>query len=129
MNINDLFVVAARKKFRFDSTKGQLQVEDLYDSSLLALDAIAITLDEKIQKAGRKSFVAKKSVSTGDDESKLEIVKFVIETKQAEEDARKTKAADESQKTFLKDLLQKKNMEKLESLSPEEIQKQLDQLG
>jgi len=129
MNINDLFVVAARKKFRFDSTKGQLQVEDLYDSSLLALDAIAITLDEKIQKAGRKSFVAKKSVSTGDDESKLEIVKFVIETKQAEAEALKTKQANESQKTFLKDLLQKKNMEKLESLSPEEIQKQLDQLG
>ena len=129
MNINDLFVVAARKKFRFDSTKGQLQVEDLFDFPLNSLDTIAIALDEKIQKAGRKSFVAKKSVSTGDDESKLEIVKFVIETKQAEEDSRKTKAANESQKTFLKDLLQKKNMEKLESLSPEEIQKQLDQLG
>lgn len=129
MNIDNLLVVAARKKFRFDSTKGQLQVEDLFDLPLNSLDTIAVALDEKIQKAGRKSFVAKKSVSTGDDESKLEIVKFVIETKQTEAEIRKTKEANESQRVFLKGLLEKKNMEKLESLSPEEIQKQLDQLG
>jgi len=128
-NTNELFVLAARKKYRFESGRGSVSVEDLFDLSLAALDNVAVALDEKIQKAGRKSFIAKLSRSTGDDENRLEIVKFVIETLQAEADARKTRAEKENQKAFLKGLLEKKQLEQLEGLSAEEIQKQLDQLG
>ncbi len=128
MSNNALFITAARKKYRFDSSKGQINAEDLFDCNLSALDSIAVALDDKIQKAGRKSFVGKKLSSTGDDENKLEIVKFVIETKQAEEDARKVRAEKQTQKEFLTKLLQQKKMEQLESLSAEDIQKQLDSL-
>ncbi len=128
MSNNTLFITAARKKYRFDSSKGQINAEDLFDCNLWALDSIAVALDDKIQKAGRKSFVGKKLSSTGDDENKLEIVKFVIETKQAEEDARKVRAEKQTQKEFLTKLLQQKKMEQLESLSAEDIQKQLDSL-
>ncbi len=125
---NELFVTASRKKYRFDSTRGQLNTEDLFDLSLTALDAVAVALDDKIQKAGRKSFVGKRTAATGDDENKLEIVKSVIEFKQTEDEARKTRVAKDSQKAFLSSLLEKKQMEKMESLSEEEIQKQLASL-
>lgn len=125
IDIANLFVVAARKKFRFESTKGMLTVEDLFDMNLTALDNIALVLDEKIQKLGRKSFIQKKATSTTEIESQLEIVKFVIETKQTEAEESKARAAKEAQRAFLLSLKEKKQMEKLESLSLEDIDKQL----
>ncbi len=126
---NELFILAAKRKYRFESGRGSVSVEDLFDLNLTTLDTVAVALDDKIQKAGRKSFIGKRSASTGDDENRLEIVKFVIEHLQTEAEARKTRADKENQKTFLKGLLEKKQMEQLEGLSVEEIQKQLDQLS
>ena len=126
---NDMFIQASRDKFRFESAKGSLTTEDLWDLNLTSLDAVAIALDEKIQKLGRKSFVEKRTTSTSELSTKLEIVKFVIETKQAEAEERKLKAEKASQKEFLKTLLERKKMAQLEGLSVEDIQKQLEQLG
>ena len=124
-NIGNLFVIAARKKFRFDSTKGQLTIEDIFDLNLTSLDSIAVNLDEKIQKLGRKSFVQKKAASTSDFEDQLEIVKFIIETKQAEAEESKIRLAKAAQRAFLLNLKEKKQMEQLEGLSLEDIEKQL----
>jgi hypothetical protein len=123
--INELFVIAARKKFRFSSTKGELNVEDLFDLNLNFLDSIAVALDEKIQKAGRKSFVQKRAASTTDFEIQLEIVKFVIESKQAEIEERKAREAKAAKREFLLNLKQKKEMDQLEGLSLADIEKQL----
>ena len=128
-NTNNMFIKASREKMRFESGRGSVSVEDLWDFNLSALDNIAVSLDEKIQKAGRKSFVDKRTPSTSAAVTQLEIVKFVIETKQAEDEARKTRAEKAGQKDFLKSLLEKKRMEQLEGLSAEEIQKQIDSLG
>lgn len=124
-NIANLFITAARKQFRFESTKGMLTIEDLFVLSLTALDSIAVALDEKIQKLGRKSFVQKKAASTSDFEDQLEIVKFIIETKQAEVEESKVRLAKSAQRAFLLNLKEKKQMEQLEGLSLEDIEKQL----
>ena len=44
---NALFVTAARKKFRFETSKGGLNTEDLFDLSLESLDAIAVNSKEE----------------------------------------------------------------------------------
>jgi len=128
-NTDNMFTTASREKYRFPSTRGEISSEDLWDLSLNSLDTVAIALDERIQKLGRKSFVEKRTNSTSELSTKLEIVKFVIETKQTEAEERKTKAEKASQKEFLKSLLEKKKMAQLEGLSVEDIQKQLEQLG
>jgi hypothetical protein len=125
---NALFVTAARKKFRFETSKGGLNTEDLFDLSLESLDAIAVNLDKKVESGGKKSFIGKRDTSTSENESKLEIVKFVIQTKLEEAEARKNRAEKASQKEFLASLLEKKRMAQLEGLSIEEIQKQIDAL-
>lgn len=125
---NTLFITASRKKFRFETAKGLLSAEDLWDLNLNSLDAIAVALDDKIQKLGRKSFVAKRAASTSDLNDQLEILKFVIGTKIAEDEQKKVKADKESQKAFLNTLLEKKKTEQMEGLSVEEIQKQLASL-
>lgn len=126
---NTLFIAASRKKFRFETSKGLLSTEDLWDLNLNSLDTIAVALDEKIQKLGRKSFVAKRAASTSTLNDQLEVVKFVIETKIAEDEQKKVKADKESQKAFLNTLLEKKKTEQMEGLSVEEIQKQIASLG
>jgi len=123
--VNDLFVIAARKKFRFSTPRGEINVEDLFDSNLASLDNIAVALDEKIQKAGRKSFVQKKTASTTELENHLEIVKFIIEVKQTEADEEKKRKEKLAQRAFLLSLKEKKQMEELEGLSIEEIEKRL----
>jgi hypothetical protein len=126
---NTLFITAARKKYRFDSGRGLVTVEDLFDLALESLDKIAVGLDEAIQKAGKKSFIAKRTDSTTELDNKLEIVKFVITTKQEEAEARKARSEKVAKKAMLEELLNKKNLEKLQGMSAEEIQKQIDELS
>lgn len=126
---NELFKQATQNKYRFESTKGLLTVEDLWDLSLTALDNVAVTLDEQIQKAGRKSFIERRAASTTELDNKLEIVKVIIADKQAEKEASKLRAEKANHKAFLTDLLNKKKLTQLEGLSVEEIQAQLNALG
>ncbi len=123
-----LFIEASRRKIRFASNKGSLEVSDLWDLSLTSLDAIAVSLDEQIQKAGKKSFLAKRAASTLELDIAFEIVKFVLETRVAENEASKLKADKESQKAFLSNLLKEKQMDEIKGLSAEEIQKKIDAL-
>lgn len=127
-NDNTNFIEASKKKIRFTTTKGSLSVEDLWDLSLESLDKIAVAVDEDIQKEGRKSFIGKTSRGNSQKALALEILKFIIEDKIKEEEKKKERLQKASQKEFLEALLNKKRIESLESLSLEEIQKQLDDL-
>ena len=124
-NTNDLFIIAARKKFRFASNKGHLCAEDLFDLSLTSLDAVAVAIDEQVQKVGRKSFINKRADSTKDIEDALSIVKFVIETKQDEIEAKKTRAEKAARRQFLNGLKDKKAMQEMEGMTLAEIEKEL----
>lgn len=124
-NTNNLFVTAAVKKFRFSTNRGQLTTEDLFDLSLTSLDNIAVSLDEQVQKAGRKSFIGKRSDSTTDLENQLEVVKFVIAAKQEEAEVKKVRAEKSARRQFLMALKEKKVMEGMESMSVADIEKEL----
>ena len=125
MSLETLLVKAARKQWRFASTKGHLTFEDLWQMKLEDLDRIAVALDEKIQKGGRKSFITKRTESMSEEQGMFDLVTYVIETKMAEADAAKARAAKASQKQFMQDLLQRKRIASLENLTTEEIEKQL----
>lgn len=125
MSLESLLIKAARKQWRFASTKGHLTFEDLWNLKLEDLDRIAVALDEKIQKGGRKSFITKRTESMSEEQGMFDLVSYVIETKMAEADAAKARAAKASQKQFMQDLLQRKRIASLENLTTEEIEKQL----
>ncbi len=128
-NIGELFITASRKKYCFNTTKGQLDVADLWDLSLESLDRIAVGVDTEITKVGSKSFISKKSNSTKELDDRLEIIKYVIQTKQEESDASKTRAEKAAKKARLMEVLAKKEDESLEKLTPEEIKKLVEELG
>lgn len=128
-NINDLYIKAARRAYRWNSNKGPLTVEDLWTLDLKPLDAIAVALDEEIAKAGRKSFLANtRGPSTLASEERLEIVKDIINVKQAEAVAAADKAARKAQIETLRAALEKKQIDAIGNLSMDELQAKLADL-
>lgn len=132
---DNAFLVASRAKLRFNTAGGQLTAEDLWDLNLKSLDAIAVKVDEALEGGAgkKKSFLAnpdkRGDAAHRENELRLEILKTVIETKQAENSAAVQARAIEEERRQLKDLLGQKKTEELKGLSTEEIEKRLASLG
>lgn len=124
-----MFKQATKQKLRFATNKGYLSVEDLWDLSLPSLDKIAVALDEELAKSPRKSFITDNTPKNDELELKFNIIKEIIATKlqeKADKEAAKDKAAE---KARLVELLAKKQSEKLESLTEEQLKQRLAELS
>lgn len=122
--IND-FQQATRVKLRFQTDKGPLTVEQIWDLPLTTLDMMAVAIEETLDKS-TKSFLTKK-----DEEQALrfEILKTVIEVRVKEhEDAANSKAIAEKKQTLLQ-LIDEKKADSLKNMSIEDLQKELEKLA
>lgn len=132
-NIGELFIKASRKKTRISTNRGTLAVEDLWDLSLKALDALAVDIDEGVDKTAKKSFLASPDKRAQEKQQEIKdilaIVVYVIESKQAENEAKLQKNAKEKQVDFLRSLKKRKELESLEGLSEAEIDKRIADLS
>lgn len=129
MSIN--FFNAIRKKYRFNTAQGALlTMEDLCDlplqhNSKPSLDSVAITLNRQLKQFSEESFVNKKSVGQSEVQEKLEIVKYIIEIKQKEEEARTNAANIKQQNQRLLELLAQKEDAELLNKSADDIKAML----
>lgn len=130
----NIFEQAARSKLRFASTRGEITLEHLWDLPLVAkheysLDNVARTIAKSLKEIGEESFVA---VSTNPEkailELKLEIVKHIISTKQAEAQANNAAASRQAERKRLLEALDKRVGDELSQLSSDELRKRLDDL-
>ncbi len=132
-NNNALFIGATRGKLRFATNSGHLSTEDLWDLSLKDLDRIAVNIDSQISPGSRKSFLEnpdrKSDEAARENELRLEVLKLVIEVKQAENKQAKEALTAAKQREFLIGLRDKKRIEALESLTEAEIEAQIEALG
>ena len=119
-----MYKQASKMKLRFATSKGNLSVEDLWDLSLPALDRLAVSYDEELAKSPRKSFITNDTPSNSELELKFNIVKDVITDKLKDKAAREA-----AEKARLTELLAKKQSEKMESMSEDEIRQRLAELG
>lgn len=133
--MSDLFLKAVRNKFRFNTQRGLLSTEDLWDIPLtsrnngLSLDSIAISINSQLKELDTESFVKVTNNKQQQDlTDKLEILKFIIKTKQDELEDYKTKLEKSEKLAKLKEVLAKKEDESLINMSEEEIQKQIKEL-
>lgn len=126
MSIEMLFVLASKNKYRFDSKVGLIASEDLWGLPLSSatkanLQDVAIGLHNQIKEKS-VSFVSTVKVDATL-ENKLEIVKYVISSKQEDkrkiDDAAKRKA----QKQAINALIEEKEQEGLRGLTIEQLRK------
>jgi hypothetical protein len=127
MSIN-LFEYATRNKLRFPSGRGELTTEQLWDVPLRSrddfnLNSIAKAASKAWKEASEESFVeTTKTPEHTRRETTLEIVKYVIEVKLADEAADKKRAENKLEKERLLKILAEKQAGVLSELSEKELQ-------
>ena len=132
----NIFEVAARQKLRFESPKGLLSIEDLWDLPLTSatgkanLDDIALGLHQGLKNTAEiVSFVDDdKAKPDAVIQLKFDLVKHVIETRK-KENAAALAAKDKAEtKQRLLEILAKKRDSNLEAMSEEDLLKKLSEL-
>ena len=126
--MNDLFVKATRKKFRFPF-KGMISIEDLWDLNVVNLDTIFKTLNGEAKKAKEDSLLSTKSTEDKELDEKIEIIKYIVSVKLAEADKREKDAAIREEKRRIQEILANKKDEALQKKSVEELEAMLNKLN
>ncbi|GLY32029.1 hypothetical protein [Kineosporia sp. NBRC 101731] len=130
-----IFETATRNAFRFDSNRGLISTEDLWDLPLASkagfdLDSVAKAVNDELQSASQTSFVQTEAdPRKGELETKLEIVKHIIAVKIAENEAKRNRAARAAEKERLLGILAAKRDDELQGLSAEELQARIAALA
>ena len=81
------FKLASQQKLRFQTNKGLLSVEQLWDLSLEDLDALAVSLETEHKESGKKSFLVKTSAKDKTAKLRFDVVLDVLNTKVEAEQA------------------------------------------
>lgn len=123
-----MFQQATRLKLRW-THKGQISVEDLWNLTPTELNEIAKALNSELQKQEVSFLPMEQTIGDAELTLKLEIVKFIIATKIAEQKAKKESAEVAQQRQELLELLHEKQKEQMRQMSPEQIQEMLAKLG
>jgi hypothetical protein len=129
-----MFQKAARQKLRFESIKGQLTVEDLWDLPLTSavgkanLDDIARDLHRQLKSGDNVSFVNTAEKSDETIQLKFDIVKHVIDTKLAENTAVALERDTREKRQRLLALIEQKENEQLMGSSMDELKAMLQSM-
>ena len=126
----DIFQKAAQQKLRFETPRGLLTTEDLFDLPLTArngfdLDTVAKTVNRSLKASSEESFVNTPTNASAVDTLKLDIVKSVIATRIAERDEKAARAEKKLKRDRLLELLANKEDAALAELTPDQIKAQL----
>jgi len=129
-----MFEKAARSKIRFDSPKGMLSIEDLFDLPLSGksgsanLDDMIKDLYQKLKAGNEISFVTKKTEVDSTTQLKFDLIKHVIDVRLAESEAADNMAANKLKKQQLMQILADMENKALLNKTPEEIQKMIQEM-
>lgn len=121
--MEDLFIKASRTKLRFDSKKGLLNTEDLWDVPLTVLDGIAVDLHKSLQEASHGSFLGRGNSAKTKLDLMFAVAKYIIETRLAEIDAKEQAKVNAEKRSRIAKLIEEKEDESLKSLSLEDLKK------
>ena len=75
------FKLASQQKLRFQTNRGMLSSEQLWDLSLDELDALAVSLETQHKESGKKSFLVKKTEKDRTAKLRFDIVLDILNTK------------------------------------------------
>lgn len=131
----NIFEEASRLKLRFESPRGELTVENLWDlplSSTVAnkpnLDDLAKGLNRQLKSTDDTSFVNPKSNVNAILQLKFDLVLHVLRTKQADNSAALQRRELEERRNKLREALASKEEQALTSKTADEIRAELAEL-
>ena len=133
--IYELFEYATRNKLRFQSVRGELSLEQLWDVPLRSKDEFNLNAVAKVANKAWKDVSEESFIETAKTEAHvrletaLEVIKYVIDVKLADEAVAKKRADNKIEKEKLLAILAEKQDGKLSALSEAELKKRIAALG
>ena len=116
---------ASQQKLRYQTTKGLLNTEQLWDLSLNELDSLAVALETEHQQSGKKSFLAKTSAKDKTSKLKFDVVLDVLNTKSEEAQAAQEAAENKAHNKKIIELISEKQDESLRGKSIKQLEAML----
>ncbi len=127
-----MFEKASRMKLRFDTPRGRLTVEDLWDLPLvgaeLCLDDMACAYHKELKDGASESFVLPKAMKNEKLQLKFDIVKKIIEVRLEEQKEAEEKGRVRQKKYQIMSIIAEKEIESLKDSSLDELKELLDSL-
>lgn len=119
-----MFDKATRLKLRFESNKGLLSVEQVWDLSLTALNEMAKSLSRQVKAAetDEEDFIGTKSNVDSELQLRFDVVKHIIGVKLKERDESASAAERKANNQVILELIQRKKQQELEGKSVEELE-------
>lgn len=124
-----MYKKAAQQRLRFDTDKGKLTVEDLFHLSLQQLNEVGKELRKVVKESEEESLIGETSNQASVAKLKFDIVVDIINTKKEERAAAATAATNKALKQELLAELEARQKNSLKSLSDEDLQKKIAELG
>ncbi|HEY2509477.1 MAG TPA: hypothetical protein VGI39_01355 [Polyangiaceae bacterium] len=127
----NIFEYATRNKLRFASPRGELSLEQLWDVPLRSkddfnLNTLAQTANKALKDISEENFVeTAKTPQHTRLETALDVVKYVITVKVADEETAKLRAVKKIEKEKLLGILADKQAGKLSELTEKELQRRI----
>ena len=125
--VENIFEFASRHRLRF-SYKGSISTEDLWNLSLTGLDSIFKTLNKQFKTSQEESLLETKSEENKVLEVKIAIVKYIVVAKQKEAEEKLQAEERKKRKQKIMEVMEARNVKKLEEMSDEELAKELASL-
>ena len=123
----NLFEIAAREKYRYNY-RGQISTEDLWDLPVEALDQIFKSLNEAVRKTEEESLLAERPKEDDVLRNKIGIIRYIAAYKLAEKEKARKALENKQKKQQILGIISRKQNEKLENMSMEELKAMLDEL-
>ena len=128
-----LFEMATQFKFRYPYTTGMITTEDLWDLSMDKLDIVYKNLNKELKAADGDSLIASKSANEGvkvnNLKNKIEVVKYIFESKRQAAELARMAAANAAEKQKILNALADLEDNALRNMSKDELLKRLAELG
>lgn len=127
----NIFEQATKNKLRFQTTKGSISVEDLWDLPLTSprgtsLDSMAIALDQSLRTKGVSFVDTTVAVANAADQLRFEIIKHVIGVRMKAKDTAEKAKATRQRNDQIRRLIADKENDVLAGKSIEELQDMLE---
>jgi len=119
------FKQASKQKLRFQTTKGVLSVEQLWDLSLSDLDSLAVSLQEAYENSKGKSFLTKRTTKDATIKLQFDVVLDILQTKVEESELLREAKENKEHNEKILNLISEKKDEELKGKSLKELQKML----
>jgi hypothetical protein len=129
-----MFELATRLKLRFDTPKGQIGVEDLWDLPLTSatgranLDDIARNLDRELKSSACTSFVSPETPKNDAAQLMFDVVIHIINVKVADRKVAQDAAAIREKKQKIMAIIEQKQDQALTAASLEDLEAMLTSL-